>query len=184
MSSSKVVRTSTTGSTRVIVKERVVGGTRTYRAGLSTEDTEDIRQAFEMLDPNSTGMFDLVEFKSAIKSFGYDSKNPAMWQAITSLDNSETSRKGGVDVDALTRCVNDRFVDTESKDGIKRIFDFFNNETEGSNTLSLTQLKKLLKDYGSIPDYEINEIISTLGKGTNEINFDQFYDVMSKTNYP
>ena len=51
--------------------------------GLSSEEADKIKQAFDLFDINDTEKIDPKEFKSAMQSIGFDSKNPTIYQLIT-----------------------------------------------------------------------------------------------------
>ena len=50
--------------------------------GLSSEEADKIKQAFDLFDINDTEKIDPKEFKSAMQSIGFDSKNPTIYQLI------------------------------------------------------------------------------------------------------
>ena len=50
--------------------------------GLSSEEVDKIKQAFDLFDINDTEKIDPKEFKSAMQSIGFDSKNPTIYQLI------------------------------------------------------------------------------------------------------
>ena len=65
------------------------------RPGLSTDEVDEIRQAFELFDTNGTGRIDPKELKAAMQSLGFDSKNPTIFQLIAELDTPEVAKRGG-----------------------------------------------------------------------------------------
>jgi Ca2+-binding EF-hand superfamily protein len=48
------------------------------KPGLSNEEVDEIRQAFDLFDTNGTGKIDPKELKAAMQSLGFDSKNPTI----------------------------------------------------------------------------------------------------------
>ena len=71
------------------------------RPGLSNEEVDEIKQAFDLFDTNGTGKIDPKELKAAMQSLGFDSKNPTIYQLIADLDTPEAEKNGGVDFDTL-----------------------------------------------------------------------------------
>ena len=61
------------------------GSKRVERPGLSTEEVDEIKQAFDLFDTNGTGKIDPKELKAAMQSLGFDSKNPTIYQLIADL---------------------------------------------------------------------------------------------------
>jgi len=56
------------------------GSKRVERPGLSSEEVDEIKQAFDLFDTNGTGKIDPKELKAAMQSLGFDSKNPTIYQ--------------------------------------------------------------------------------------------------------
>ena len=62
------------------------GSKKVERPGLSSEEVDEIKQAFDLFDTNGTGKIDPKELKAAMQSLGFDSKNPTIYQLIADLD--------------------------------------------------------------------------------------------------
>ena len=77
------------------------GSKRVERPGLSSEEVDEIKQAFDLFDTNGTGKIDPKELKAAMQSLGFDSKNPTIYQLIADLDTPEAERNGGISFDDL-----------------------------------------------------------------------------------
>jgi len=101
------------------------GAKRVERPGLSSEEVDEIKQAFDLFDTNGTGKIDPKELKAAMQSLGFDSKNPTIYQLIADLDTPEAEKNGGINFDDFVDAINDKLGDKESKEGIRRIFDLF-----------------------------------------------------------
>ena len=99
------------------------GSKRVERPGLSSEEVDEIKQAFDLFDTNGTGKIDPKELKAAMQSLGFDSKNPTIYQLIADLDTPEAERNGGITFEDFVDAINDKLGDKESKEGIRRIFD-------------------------------------------------------------
>ena len=67
------------------------GSKRVERPGLSSEEVDEIKQAFDLFDTNGTGKIDPKELKAAMQSLGFDSKNPTIYQLIADLDTPSLS---------------------------------------------------------------------------------------------
>ena len=114
------------------------------RPGLSTEEVDEIKQAFDLFDTNGTGKIDPKELKAAMQSLGFDSKNPTIFQLIADLDTPEAAKNGGIDFDNFVEAINNKLGDKESKEGIRRIFDLFIDDPN-SYTITLNSLKKIAR---------------------------------------
>jgi Ca2+-binding EF-hand superfamily protein len=70
-----------------------VKGRKTDRPGLTEDEIEEIREAFNLFDTEGTGKIDprytfgwLRELKAAMQSLGFESKNPTIFHMIADLE--------------------------------------------------------------------------------------------------
>jgi hypothetical protein len=60
---------------------------KTYeRPGLSEEEIEEIREAFNLFDTDGSGTIDPKELKAAMQSLGFEAKNQTIYQMIADID--------------------------------------------------------------------------------------------------
>lgn len=60
---------------------------KTYeRPGLSEEEVEEIREAFNLFDTDGSGTIDPKELKAAMQSLGFEAKNQTIYQMISDID--------------------------------------------------------------------------------------------------
>ena len=81
------------------------------RPGLSNEEVDEIKQAFDLFDTNGTGKIDPKELKAAMQSLGFDSKNPTIYQLIADLDTPQAEKNGGINFDDFVDAINDKLGD-------------------------------------------------------------------------
>ena len=62
------------------------------RPGLTSDEIVEIKEAFDTFDTNNQGSLDLEEFCTAMKSLGFDKKNPALYKMIEELDMQGSNR--------------------------------------------------------------------------------------------
>lgn len=66
---------------------------KTYeRPGLSEEEIEEIREAFNLFDTDGSGTIDPKELKAAMQSLGFEAKNQTIYQMISDIDKVITCR--------------------------------------------------------------------------------------------
>ena len=154
------------------------------RPGLSTEEVDEIKQAFDLFDTNGTGKIDPKELKAAMQSLGFDSKNPTIFQLIADLDTPEASKNGGIDFDNFVEAINNKLGDKESKEGIRRIFDLFIDDPN-SDTITLNSLKKIARELGeNMTAEELKDMLERASSNGTELTFDEFYEIMTKKSFP
>jgi Ca2+-binding EF-hand superfamily protein len=154
------------------------------KVGLSGEEVDEIRQAFELFDTNGTGRIDPKELKAAMQSLGFDTKNPVIYQLIADLDTPENAKKGGIDFNTFVEAINDKLGDRSSKDGIKRIFQLFIDDPS-QDTITLSSLKRIAKELGEQMNAdELRDMLERASSNGQELSFDEFYEIMTKRSFP
>merc|ERR1719164_153147 len=64
---------------------------KTYeRPGLSDEEIEEIKEAFNLFDTDGSGTIDPKELKAAMQSLGFEAKNQTIYQMIADIDKDNS----------------------------------------------------------------------------------------------
>ena len=146
----------------------------------STEENEDLRQAFDLFDIKENGKIDPSEIKETMKQLGFDTKNPTIYKIIEDLDTEESKSNGGISFSEFTEIMHKRLGDRESKEGARRIFDLFVDD-ENAEYILLESLKKIAKELGEkMSEDDLKEMIECATKNDGKLNFDDFYYIISK----
>ena len=147
---------------------------------ISTEENEDLRQAFDLFDIKENGKIDPSEIKETMKQLGFDTKNPTIYKIIEDLDTEESKSNGGISFSEFSEIMHKRLGDRESKEGAKRIFDLFVDD-ENAEYIPLESLKKIAKELGEkMSEDDLKEMIECATKNDGKLNFDDFYYIISK----
>eukprot|EP00915_Cephaloidophora_sp_WS-2016_P004450 GHVH01005968.1.p1 GENE.GHVH01005968.1~~GHVH01005968.1.p1 ORF type:complete len:159 (+),score=24.08 GHVH01005968.1:150-626(+) len=154
---------------------------RSNRAGLTDDEVDEIREAFNLFDTEGTGTIDPRELKAAMQSLGFQTKNPTIFQMIVDL---ERSAQGSVDFEEFLKAITSKLGDKETRAGIQKIFNLFDDDKSG--TISLRNLKRVAKELGeTMTDEELREMLERAdGDGDGEISFEDFYVIMTKKTFP
>lgn len=90
-------------------------GRRTDRPGLTEDEIEEIREAFNLFDTEGTGKIDpryilyqLRELKAAMQSLGFESKNPTIFHMIAELESQGREIDFEEFLDAITSKLGDK----------------------------------------------------------------------------
>lgn len=154
------------------------------RPGLSQDEVDEIRQAFDLFDTNGTGRIDPKELKAAMQSLGFDTKNPTIFQLIAEMDTPEAAKKGGINFDSFVEAINNKLGDKESREGIRRIFDLFIDDPQ-NETITLASLKRIARELGEqMSAEELKDMLERASTSGMELTFDEFYDIMTKKSFP
>jgi Ca2+-binding EF-hand superfamily protein len=165
---------------------RVVAKTtkKVERPGLSQDEVDEIRQAFDLFDTNGSGKIDPKELKAAMQSLGFDSKNPTIFQLIAELDTPDAAKRGGIDFDSFVEAINNKLGDKETKEGIRRIFDLFIDDPN-SETITLSALRRIARELGEqMSNDELKDMLERASSNGTELTFEEFYDIMTKKSFP
>ena len=169
---------------RRVQKTTVTTTTKVEKSGLSNDEVDEIRQAFDLFDTNGTGKIDPKELKAAMQSLGFDSKNPTIYTLIADLDTPEAAKNGGVNFDDFVGSINNKLGDKESKEGIHRIFELFIDDPN-ANTITLSSLKKIAQELGeNMSAEELKDMLERASANGTELTFDEFYEIMTKKSFP
>ena len=81
----------------------------TRRPGLTDDEVEELRQAFDLFDTDGSGTIDPKELRAAMQSLGFETKNQTIYQMIQDID-----KDGDGDIDF------DEFLDLMTRWGKRR----------------------------------------------------------------
>ena len=153
------------------------------RPGLSQDEIDEIRQAFDLFDTNQTGKIDPKELKAAMQSLGFDTKNPTIFQMISELDTPDSQKKGGIDFDTFVEAINNKLGDKETKEGIRRIFNLFIDDPQ-QETITLSSLRRIARELGEqMSNDELKDMLERASSNGTELSFEEFYDIMTKKSF-
>ena len=146
----------------------------------STEENEELRQAFDLFDVKENGKIDPSEIKETMRQLGFDIKNPTIYKIIEDLDTPDSKKNGGISFSEFSESMNKRLGDKESKEGVRRIFDLFVDDPN-AEYIPLESLKKIAKELGDkSSDDELKDMIESASKNSGKLTFDEFYYIISK----
>ena len=162
-------------------KRRSPKKNRSYeRPGLSKEEIEEIREAFNLFDTDGSGSIDPRELKSAMQSLGFEAKNATIYQMIGDIDKDGS---GSIDFEEFLDMMTAKMSDKDSKADIQKVFNLFDEDKTGKITLK--NLKRVAKELGeTMSDAELNEMIERADTDEDgEINAEEFYMIMTKKTF-
>lgn len=150
------------------------------RPGLSKEEIEEIREAFNLFDTDGSGSIDPRELKSAMQSLGFEAKNATIYQMIGDIDKDNS---GSIDFEEFLDMMTAKMSDKDSKADIAKVFNLFDDDKTGKITLK--NLKRVAKELGeTMSDAELMEMIERADTDEDgEINNEEFYAIMTKKTF-
>ena len=144
--------------------------------GLSKEELEILKTAFDLFDTDHTGKANIKDLKETLISCGYEEKNPVIFDIIAELDTPENNKNGGVSFFDFIDHINERLSDRESEEGLRRIYYMF---IDDSDTIRKETLKTVCDEIGK--DYNdkiLNELLEKCAKHGTDLTFEEFKHIM------
>ena len=150
------------------------------RPGMSEDEIEEIREAFNLFDTDGSGTIDPKELKEAMQSLGFEAKNQTIFQIISDIDKDGT---GDIDFEEFLDLMTAGISDTDSEEDVRKVFNLFDDDKTGY--ISLQNLKRVAKDLGeSTSDGELLEMIERADADQDgQISFEEFYAIMSRKSF-
>jgi Ca2+-binding EF-hand superfamily protein len=150
------------------------------RPGLSEEEIEEIREAFNLFDTDGSGTIDPKELKSAMQSLGFEAKNATIYQMIGDIDKDGS---GSIDFEEFLDMMTAKMSDKDSREDILKVFNLFDDDNSGK--ISLRNLKRVAKELGeTMTEAELMEMIERADLDQDgEINPEEFYSIMTKRTF-
>merc|ERR1739845_295818 len=147
---------------------------------MGEDEIDEIREAFNLFDTDGSGTIDPRELKAAMQSLGFQSKNPTIFQMIADLDSGASQ----IDFEEFLDAITQKLGDKETRPGINKIFDLFDDDRTG--TITIKNLRRVAKELGeTMSDEELKEMIERAdSNGDGAITFDDFYTIMTKKTFP
>lgn len=115
-----------------------------------------------------------------MQSLGFEKKNPTIYAMIADLDTHENS--GGINFDKFLDSITDKLGNKESREGIHRIFQLFDDDNTG--TINVHNLRRVAKELGeTMSADELKEMLERAASNGDEITFEDFYFIMTKKTF-
>ena len=150
------------------------------RPGLSADEIEEIKEAFDIFDVDRSGAISVQELLNAMRSLGFDTKNPAIFQMIADMDEDGN---GEIEFEEFLDMMTARISDRNTKEDLERVFKLFDDKRTGEITVD--NLRRVAKELGEdIPEEELKEIILRADlDGDGKLTFEDFYAVITKKTF-
>lgn len=167
-------RTTTTTTSTATRREK-----KQSRQGLTEEQKQEIREAFDLFDTDGSGSIDAKELKVAMRALGFEPKKEEIKKMIVDMDKDGS---GTIDFDEFLLMMTTKMSDRDAREEIMKAFRLFDDDSTGK--ISFKNLKRVAKELGeNMTDEEIQEMIDEADKdGDGEVNEEEFFRIMKKTN--
>merc|ERR1712178_98538 len=150
------------------------------RPGLSEDEVEEIKEAFDLFDNDGSGAISVNESTAAMQSLGFDVKHAVVYNMVSDLDADGSGEiEFGEFLDVMTAKISDK----NTKEEIDRIFKLFDKDRNG--TLEADDLSRVCKELGEdMTEEDIREVIQRADlDGDGVVGLDDFYNVLTKKTF-
>merc|ERR1711937_401804 len=150
------------------------------RPGLSEDEVEEIKEAFDLFDNDGSGAISVNELTSAMQSLGFDVKHAVVYNMVSDLDADGSGEiEFGEFLDVMTAKLSDR----NTREEIDRVFNLFDKDRNG--TFEGDELSKVCKELGEdMPEEDVREVIGRMDvDGDGAVGLDDFYAVITKKTF-
>ena len=97
---------------------------------------------------------------------------------IADLENAG----GEIDFDMFLNAITSKLGDKETRDGISKIFELFDDD--GTASINLGNLKRVARELGeTMTAEELEEMLSRAATNGEDITFEDFYNIMTKKTF-
>ena len=147
---------------------------RKVRQGLSDEQKQEIKEAFDLFDTNKTGTLDYHELKVAMRALGFDVKKPEVLEHVKDGD-------GYIVFDDFLDIMTEKIRNRDPVEEILKAFKLF--DEDGTGKVSLRNLKRVARELGeNLSDDELQAMIDEFDKDQDgEISEQEFLNIMKQT---
>merc|ERR1712087_596055 len=174
----RIVASRDLRSESVAMQRRTPGNSRkAKKPGLSEEQIEEIREAFNLFDTDHSGSIDYRELKAAMHALGFDVKKDELKKMITDID---ADGSGQIEFPEFLEMMTGKMGEKDTKEEILKVFKLFDDDSTGK--VSFLNLKRVAKGLGeNMTEEELQDMIDQSDRdGDGEINLEEFYRIMKK----
>mmetsp|Transcript_9777 Transcript_9777/g.32739 ORF Transcript_9777/g.32739 Transcript_9777/m.32739 type:complete len:291 (-) Transcript_9777:133-1005(-) len=145
--------------------------------GVTEEQMQEIREAFELFDADGSGKVDVRELKIAMRALGFNVKKAEVREMVAELGKDEHDT---VDYDEFVKLMSRKMATRDTREEILKVFQLFDDDRSGR--ISFANLKRVVGMVGErMTDEEIQEMIDEADRdGDGEIGEEDFYRVMKR----
>jgi Ca2+-binding EF-hand superfamily protein len=147
------------------------------KPGLTEDDIEEIKEAFDLFDSDGSGTVEPSELKNAMVSLGFEAKNATLFHMVSDLDKDGS---GAIDFEEFLQMMTSTMSDEDTREDIRKVFVLFDIDKTGH--INIKNLRKVVRDLGETLNED--DLIDLIKKGDSDgdgqVSFEDFYNIMTK----
>ncbi|KAJ3153979.1 hypothetical protein HDU89_008846 [Geranomyces variabilis] len=145
---------------------------------LTSDQKQEIREAFDLFDTDGSGTIDTKELKVAMRALGFEPKKEELKKMVAEVDRTGS---GVIDFNDFLELMTSKMSEKDTREEIVKAFRLFDDDDTGK--ISFKNLKRVAKELGeNLTDEELQEMIDEADRdGDGEISQEEFLRIMKKT---
>ena len=148
-----------------------------HKYELSIDQEKKLKRVFKVYEDRS-GIAKLGDILEGMREAGIDEKNPLAYDLISQLNTGDF--KNGIKFEELISEINKKLADRSSEESIERLFQYF-IQNSNKDKITVEELKRLADEIGEeISDDQAQRIMNKVAKNGKDLDFDEFYNIMTK----
>merc|ERR1712196_177055 len=113
------------------------------KGGLSEEQIEEIREAFNLFDADNSGAIDVRELKAAMRALGFEVKKEELKKMISDIDNDGN---GSIEFQEFLEMMTGKMGEKGTREDIEKVFKLFDDDN--TNKISFRNLARVAEELG------------------------------------
>mmetsp|Transcript_50684 Transcript_50684/g.58112 ORF Transcript_50684/g.58112 Transcript_50684/m.58112 type:complete len:175 (-) Transcript_50684:272-796(-) len=150
---------------------------RRKKMHLTEEEKQEIKEAFDIFDADSSGGIDYKELKVAMRALGFEPTKEEIKRLIEEVDEDGS---GTIDFPEFLTMMTNKMQERDPREEILKAFRLYDDDDTGKITFK--NLQRVARELGeSLSNDDLHNMISIADKdGTNEVNEEEFIRIMKK----
>merc|ERR1739848_260855 len=134
----------------------IMGKKAAKRGGLTEEQMDEVREAFNLFDNDQSGAIDVRELKAAMRALGFEVKNEELKKMVSDGDNDGN---GTIEFAEFLQMMTGKTGEKDSREDIEKVFKLFDDDN--TIKISFRNLARVAEELGeNIDDEELQDMIN------------------------
>ena len=144
---------------------------------LSTDQLEEIKEAFRLFDVDCSGSIDYREMRAAMKALGIKVDKAELKKMITDVDEDGS---GEIELPEFIQMMTAKMGDSDTREEIEKVFKMFDTSSKGK--IEFIDFKRICKELGEsmTEDQQQSMFDHADAGGKGYVSFDDFFKLMKK----
>lgn len=146
------------------------------RKGFSVSEVVELKETFDLFDPDHSGFVDPQVMNSALRALGFEEKNQKIYELLNGLEKDSPAK---IDFSKFLDALQGSLTINDTENEANKIFSLFDYNNSGCITYN--HINKVARELGeNLTGEEINKIIEKADSdGDSQLTKEDFQRIMS-----